>query len=224
MNTINTANRQRGAALLISMVMLLVLTALAVTSMRGVTLESRMTANRTHAMQLQNSAEAALREAEFRLYLPGNLRDKLEPNKANCTAANTIKKNTPNKSCLLDLGMEDQKQFIGNPVSFLKDYEAGASVLTWMPYRGTSFDDATTTEGKYKSSWNSMVAIAVYDDVVEDEEDEEGDPADIVFAENAEYGALAEGRGTYYYLHNGQADDELVVQSTSAAVYIGLNN
>jgi|SRR5690625_3203564 len=217
-------NRQQGAALLISMVMLLVLTALAVTSMRGVTLESRMTANRAHAMQLQNAAEAALREAEFRSYLPGSIRDKLEPNKANCTLANTIKKNAPHKACLLDLGIEDQKTFIANPVGFLEGHNPGAGVLSWMPYRGTSFDDITTTTAAYQAYWNSMVAIAVYDDPMEDEENQSAGLDDMIFVENVEYGALAEGRGTYYYLHSGQADDTLVVQSTTAAVFIGLNN
>jgi len=55
---------QGGAVLLVSLVMLLVLTVLAVSSMRGVTLESRITANRAHDMKSQNIADAALREAD----------------------------------------------------------------------------------------------------------------------------------------------------------------
>lgn len=216
--------RQRGAALLISMVLLLVLTALAVTSMRGVTLESRVTANRSHTLQLQNSAEAALREAEFRSYLPGNIRDKLEPNKANCTLANVIKKNAPHKLCLLDLAESDQKAFLVNPVGFLEGYDPGTGVLSWMPYRGTSFADNTKTADPYQAYWNSMVAIAIHDDPMEDEGNQSASLDDMIFVENVEYGALAEGRGTYYYLHSGQADDTLAVQSTTAAVFIGLNN
>lgn len=82
--SLNTRKSQGGAVLLVSLVMLLVLTVLAVSSMRGVTLESRITANRAQDMKTQNIADAALREAEFRFYGPGNLADKLEANAANC--------------------------------------------------------------------------------------------------------------------------------------------
>lgn len=64
--SLNTRKSQGGAVLLVSLVMLLVLTVLAVSSMRGVTLESRITANRAQDMKTQNVADAALREAEFR--------------------------------------------------------------------------------------------------------------------------------------------------------------
>jgi type IV pilus assembly protein PilX len=75
--TLISSKSQGGAVLLVSLVMLLVLTVLAVSSMRGVTLESRITANRAHDMKTQNIADAALREAEFRFYGPGNLAESL---------------------------------------------------------------------------------------------------------------------------------------------------
>ena len=49
--SLNTRKSQGGAVLLVSLVMLLVLTVLAVSSMRGVTLESRITANRAQDMK-----------------------------------------------------------------------------------------------------------------------------------------------------------------------------
>ncbi len=60
-----------------------------------------------------------------------------------------------------------------------------------------------------KSFWNTYLITA---------------SADESEAINAEYGAVLEGRGTYYYLVNGQANDELAVQSNTANIYVGLNN
>ena len=95
------SHRQKGAVLLVALVMLLVLTLLAVSSMRSVTLETRITANRSQSVQLVNVAEAGLREAEFRFYGPGNLADKLNAKAANCNTSNTLKSNGLNKPCLL---------------------------------------------------------------------------------------------------------------------------
>ena len=58
-----TYQKQRGAVLFIALIMLLVLTLLAINSMRGVTLETRITANRAQETKLINVADAALREA-----------------------------------------------------------------------------------------------------------------------------------------------------------------
>lgn len=113
--SLNTRKSQGGAVLLVSLVMLLVLTVLAVSSMRGVTLESRITANRAQDMKTQNIADAALREAEFRFYGPGNLADKLEANAANCETSNTIKLNGINKPCLLEVEPDRRLAFVDQP-------------------------------------------------------------------------------------------------------------
>jgi len=60
-------NNQNGAALFIALIMLLVITLLAVSSMRETTLEARITANRLESKRLMGSAEAGLREGERRL-------------------------------------------------------------------------------------------------------------------------------------------------------------
>lgn len=59
--------RQTGASLLIALVMLLLLTLLAITSLRGVTLESRIMGNVKMQKNLQSAAETALRAGESTL-------------------------------------------------------------------------------------------------------------------------------------------------------------
>ncbi len=200
--SLNTRKSQGGAVLLVSLVMLLVLTVLAVSSMRGVTLESRITANRAQDMKTQNIADAALREAEFRFYGPGNLADKLEANAANCEISNTIKRNGINKPCLLEVEPDRRLAFVDQPQLISAD-DLSITSKVWMPYRGT--DPAAETEAD--ASYNSILA------------DETGNAA-----LNAEYGGRGEGNGTYFYLNNGKTGDALYLQSTHANIYLGLNN
>lgn len=197
-------NSQGGAVLLVSLVMLLVLTVLAVSSMRGVTLESRITANRAHDMKTQSIADAALREAEFRFYGPGNLADKLEAKAANCLATNTLKTNGINSPCLLDVKTDRLLAFVDQP-----QLVGGDDLLTssniWMPYRGT--DPKADTDADADAHYNSILAAETGNAAV-----------------NAEYGGRGEGSGTYFYLNNGKTGDALYLQSTHANIYLGLNN
>lgn len=197
-----TRKSQEGAVLLVALVMLLVLTLLAVSSMRGVTLESRITANRAHDMKTQNIADTALREAEFRFYGPGNLADKLEARAENCNASNTIKVNGINKPCLLEIQTNRLLAFFNQPGLAGADDLVRTSNI-WMAYQGT--DPQTKTEAD--AHYNSILA-------------EEAGNAAV----NAEYGGRGEGSGTYFYLNNGKAGDELYLQSTHANIYLGLNN
>lgn len=207
--TVLSRKRQSGAVLLIALVMLLVLTLLAISSMRGVTLESRITANRAQDTKLQNVADAALREAEFRFYGPGYLVDKLEPKAENCSTENTLKTNGLNKPCLLGILDDSLLTFVEHPsqatASFLKSESEDG--LLWMPYRGTDPQNETEANTQFPASWNSTRAV------------ESGNSA-----VNAEYGMAAEGQGTYFYLNNGKAGDDLYLQSTIANIYLGLNN
>lgn len=119
------STRQRGAALLIALVMLLVLTVLTVTNMHEVTLESRITANKAENARLQQTADAALREAEKRYYGPGNLQAKLEPDEANCVKNNVFVK-VLNKPCLIDVSTsaipykEAMRAFVLEPLEYMK--------------------------------------------------------------------------------------------------------
>lgn len=210
------SHRQNGAVLLIALVMLLVLTLLAVSSMRSVTLETRITANRAQSVQLVNVAEAGLREAEFRFYGPGNLADKLNANPANCNTNNTLKTNGLNKPCLLEILGDKLQAFVEEPQeindSFLDANSNGG--LAWMPYRGTDPANSTEPSGSHTAQWNSMLAG-------------ESETAAV----NAEYGMALEGQGTYFYLNNakatpkeGQSGVVTYVQSSHANIYLGLNN
>lgn len=233
MRNFKPAKQQQGVVLVIALVMLLVLTVLAVSNMRGVALESRITASRAETQRLYDVADAALREGEFRFYGPANLRAKLEHDAENCKTSNRIQGNGLNKPCLLavmNAGNKDdtwtmQQKFYLDPLHFFSAYPAYASkyevlkgkdvtdnkVLAWMPYIGLDSDSnhEYQSESKRQSFWNTYLVSA---------------SAEESEALNAEYGAVLEGRGTYYYLVTGQAHDELAVQSTTANIYVGLNN
>lgn len=221
MNTI-IVRRQRGATLLIALVTLLVITVLAVGSMRGVTLESRISANRAAASQQQALADAALREGEYRFFGPAFLRQKLEPHIENCTKENTLKASGNNKPCLINEMTEEQlKVFFKEPLSFLRDnsfaavYSArtgaeadsasGSAKTAWMPYRG--LDAVNLFEGG-NAYWNSFR-------VLEGAQENE--------SINPEYGAALEGKGTYFFMINGQTNDAIATQSTLSVIYLGLN-
>ncbi len=210
----NLPKAQQGAVLLVALVMLLILTLLAVSNMRGVTLESRITANRAHETQAKSAADSALREAEFRFYGPSNLVDKLEPSAANCATANKLVATGNNKPCLLDLVDPDTLlSFVNEPYDLTESSKSSmlsatsSSGLAWMPYRGLDPQDETEASDIYDVQWNSIRATETSDSAV-----------------NAEYGMVAEGQGTYFYLNNGKAGDNLYLQSTNANIYLGLNN
>lgn len=221
--------KQQGAVLVVALVMLLVLTVLAVSNMRGVTLESRITANRVDSERLHNLADAALREGEFRFYGPAYLRDKLEPNVSkNCIKDNKLNRYGNNRPCLLwEMNEDEVKDYFTAPISFFKDTNtytnkytnrtgkategAGDSaVVAWMPYRGLDSLAANYFQpNNDKSSyWNTYRVMAG------SEENESVNP---------EYGAALEGKGTFFFLITAQADDQIAAQSTVAVIYLGLN-
>lgn len=220
------AQSQQGAVLVIALVMLLVLTVLAVTNMRGVTLESRITANRVETERLQNLADAALREGEFRFYGSTYLRDKLEANVGrNCIKNNKLNIYGNNRPCLLwEMDEDDLTAFFISPISFFKasnDYTsqytnktgaetqaAGAeAVLAWMPYRGLDAKEEyyfKASNGK-NAYWNGYPI-----------------PPGLCGG-SPESGDVLEGKGTYCFLVTAQANDEVTAQSTITVTYLGLN-
>src|SRR5690625_2727267 len=96
--------RQQGAVLMVALIMLLVITLIAIGTMRNTTLETRLTGARVENTRLQNMVDAALREVEFRFYGPGHLDAKLNPSpEVNCDAdANKLNIFGNNKPCLLN--------------------------------------------------------------------------------------------------------------------------
>ena len=63
--TVRMQRDQKGATLLVALMMLLIITLLALSSMRGVSLESRITGNLKLQKTLNNAAEGALRVGEL---------------------------------------------------------------------------------------------------------------------------------------------------------------
>jgi type IV pilus assembly protein PilX len=76
-------SRQRGATLFIALIMLLLITLLAVNSMRGTTLEAKITGNLIEQKRATNAAEAALRVGERRLLAQTTL----DTGSADCTTS-----------------------------------------------------------------------------------------------------------------------------------------
>ncbi|WP_027910043.1 PilX N-terminal domain-containing pilus assembly protein [Pseudomonas sp. URMO17WK12:I4] len=203
MTSLDCRKQQTGAVLFVALIMLLVLTLLAVGSMRSTTLESRITANRAHDTQLQSAADAALRESEFRYYNAGNLLEKLEPNNANCTNDNTIKASGLNKPCLIG--------FTNNAtlVNYINDPRSQTANVAWLTYRGTDSGDTSSIGLKDNQSARFNSALLTFNCV--------------------EYGGVLEGQCTYFYLNNAQAIDSgtassVYLQSSHANTYLGLNN
>ena len=126
----------------------------------------------------------------------------------------TLKANGLNKPCLLAIKDANLLAFVETPntatTAFFKPESEGG--LLWMPYRGTDATNQTVAGNRETSSsqttyWNSTRAVTVNNTAV-----------------NAEYGMVAEGQGTYFYLNNSKADDQVYLQSTHANIYLGLNN
>lgn len=224
------SSAQRGAVLVIALVMLVVLMLLTVSSIQGVVIETRMTGSRLEKQYLNNLVGAALREGELRFYGSNNLHDKLEAHiESNCIKNNTVKAYRNNNPCLLASMTEEQLvEFFATPVRFLnkdnaytKQYgytkidsikTAGLhSVIAWMPYRGLGLDQSNyyKPSREVEAYWNSYNISS----------DSSG-----LMIDNPEYGSALEGRGVYHYLITAQAANKLAVQSTIAVIYLGVNN
>ena len=226
MKNFPAVRKQRAAVLVVALIMLLALSLLAVSNLRGVTLELRMTANRAATERLYNLADAALREGELRLYQSTYMLGGPEPNKANCTKNNKLNNASNTQLCLLEPMTDEQlAQFIQQPLSFLKSNYAGYDAVTgeqvntashnatlaWMPYRGLDSSESHYFQAsqEQRAFWNAYLLMMGAQDNA---------------AVNPEYGAVLEGKGTFYFLVTAQANDQVVVQSTVAVSYLGLNN
>ena len=188
--------------------------------MRDVTLESRITGNRVFSEKARHLADATLREAEFRFSPAQELRSQmLEAGhmSTNCRKSNKLNLYGNNKPCLLNELFDDKTEdvlaaFFAQPLTWLRNNYSGnktgadsssaadSSVITWMPYRGLDPDSSRYFVGDTTSYWN-MYRL--------------NDPAI-----NPEYGDELRGRGTYFYLVNGQAADEIAAQSITSMTFI----
>lgn len=194
-------HKQEGAVLIIALVMLLVLTLLATSSMRSTALDARITGNHQHTVSQLNMANAALREGEFRLFDSSYREDKLQYVAANCSIENTLKSYF-NKPCLVDTSKIDIDKYFIQPITELGNATGGSENLKWMPYRGLDpkkeFKKGEKTPQGY---WN----------------------ANYMYTTETNPESILSGEGTHYFLVTGQAENEVAVQSTVRAVYLGQN-
>lgn len=190
--------KQRGAVLVIALVMLLVLTLLATASMRGTALDARITGNHQRAVSQLNMANAALREGELRLYDSHFREDKLQYVAANCSLENKLGLNGFNKPCLVDKNNIDIDKYLAQPITELGSATGGSENLKWMPYRGLDpKKEFNLGEDTPKSYWNvSYIGTG------------ETDPTKIL-----------RGEGEHFFLVTGQADNTVAVQSTVSTFY-----
>ena len=211
--------QQRGVTLLVALIMLLVLTVLTVTNMREVTLETRITANRMENLNLNNSAESALREGEARFLKALRLSIKPEPNQDACKKERTYNIITM-RPCIIEIepiGSDDyaekMREYILDPITTVAKYLSwkgadtdaadNATYVAWMPYRGTA-NNAQEAQANAVAYWNATEMP--------------------VEGENSNYGDVLIGRGTYYHFVTGQTKDELALQTTLAKYYPGPSN
>ena len=219
-------NTQRGAVLFVALIMLLIITVLGVSSLSNSSLESRIVTNRQITQDLIYAADAGVREGEFRFYGLGYVREKLEPLVENCTENNRLK--NYNKPCLIavkELSNDDDDgliNFVKKPLQISDTDSADSwSGNLWMPYRG--LDKTADTENKegINAQWHA-IRISSGEEVNE--------------SINPEYGDVAAGKGTFFYLVNGKSESteqdsrpvdkqsKIAVQSTIAVILDGINN
>jgi type IV pilus assembly protein PilX len=130
MNEQSLPHQQKGVSLVIALVFLLILTMLAVTNMREVTLESRITGNLVDEKRLFNSAEAGLRDGEFRTIgtlrkIPGkySVSTALKPLNAtaNCNGAAATEPCLINRDPTFDQTFDSSQVYSPDDVSTLED-------------------------------------------------------------------------------------------------------
>ncbi|MDX9955031.1 MAG: PilX N-terminal domain-containing pilus assembly protein [Anaerolineae bacterium] len=188
--------RQQGAVLLVALVFLLILTTLAVTGMREVVLESRITNNLIDQRQLFNAAEAGARDGEYRTIgtltkIPGSydIRTALIPIDAKVACDASIAPGTP---CLIDTSPTYTQHFDASDA----DYK-GRQV--YSPDPNTSFDETI--------HWYAIPAPS---------------GADIGENENPEYGNMLMGTGIFRYEVNSRATSnsgEARLRTTVSRIY-----
>ncbi|MCY1359614.1 hypothetical protein D9M69_461960 [compost metagenome] len=182
--------------------------------MRGVSLEARITGNRIEATRQQQSADAALREGEYRvLYTKCKYRSHFEAKSTNCALSNTLQAGGERKPCLLEVNEQKLTDFVRQPNLLHEDTDskttyltsASTSGLAWMPYTGLDPNNPTTAS--HAASWN---IIQGYDGSKQNE------------SINPEYGNMAEGVGIFYYVVNGAAGD-VSTQSVASKIFADRN-
>ncbi|PAU88502.1 pilus assembly protein PilX [Pseudomonas sp. WN033] len=158
--------QQRGAALVIALVFLLILTTLAITNMREVTLEARITGNLVDQKQLFNAAEAGLRDGEYRTIgtrrqIPGSydLATALRPLNALNECPRDLQPEAP---CLINRTPDYQQFFdsIKTQVYSPDDVTSFAETINW--YAIPAPGGADTGENENPEYGNMLMGIGLF--------------------------------------------------------------
>lgn len=198
--TLRHTSRQQGSTLLISLVILLMITLLAVSNMREVSLESRITGNLIEQKRLRNAGEAGLREGERRFF------NTIKPPEVGSGCADSNVK----RPCILNLSALSvpRDDVHNNPVAALNGKTDNANSRVWMPDRGSDLNNPTQIDKDRAVTWQTITVPA-------GEQNNE--------AENPEYGNMMRGVGTFYYETNSRAlnkaGGETVLQAVHARLY-----
>lgn len=189
-------SKQQGATLIIALVFLLILTTLAVTNMREVALEARITGNLIDQKQLFNASEAGLRDGEHRTIgtlqeIPGayDILTALTPLNAEESCDESLAAMQP---CLIDRKPTYEQYFDGGNANF-------KGVQDYSPDPDTTFEEDI--------QWYAIPAPSGTD---------QGE------SENPEYGNMVQGIGIFRYEINSRAasaNGEVRTRSTTSRVY-----
>ena len=190
---LKSPKQQGGAVLVIALVFLLILTTLAVTNMREVALDSRITANLVDQRNIFNAAEAGLTDGQYRTIGPepnmtrGNYDRDVWQRPLNATDACS---NGVTDVCLLDIAPGD--------VTYSQDFDTVGKFKDYAPDDSTTFNESI--------SWYALPVPAG-----------ETEGASI----NPEYGNMLSGSGEFYYEVNSRAenDGEVRLRNTIFRIY-----
>ncbi|MFT6463655.1 PilX N-terminal domain-containing pilus assembly protein [Halopseudomonas sp.] len=197
---------QSGAALVLSLVFLLILTTLAVTNMREVALESRTTGNLVNQKGCFNASEAGLRDGEYRI--SGKLTDATPGNYPSIPVASyggSLVLAPPNASETCPAGLPaDQPCVLDQEPTFDQAFAAGepgfAGVKQYAPDESTVFEQDIL--------WYAVPFIG---------------GASLGESENPEYGNYQAGIGPSRHEINATSSDEscrVDLRSTTLRVYL----
>ena len=190
---LQTANKQGGAVLVIALVFLLILTTLAVTNMREVAIDSRITANLVDQRHLFNAAEAGLADGQYRTIGPESDKTRgnydrsvwLRPLNATDSCGNGV-----TDVCLLDVAPAE--------ITYSQDFDTAGRFKDYAPDDSTTFNESI--------SWYALPAPAG---------ETEGESI------NPEYGNMLSGSGPFFYEVNSRAesDGEVRLRNTIFRIY-----
>lgn len=190
---LKSPKHQGGAVLVIALVFLLILTTLAVTNMREVALDSRITANLVDQRNIFNAAEAGLTDGQYRTIGPESDKTRgnydrgvwLRPLNATDACSNGV-----TDVCLLDVALAE--------ITYSQDFDTVGKFKDYAPDDSTTFNESI--------SWYALPVPAG-----------ETEGASI----NPEYGNMLSGKGPFFYEVNSRAenDGEVRLRNTIFRIY-----